>query len=86
MLKKIADELGFFIIKLVIALAILPVLLYWFDFRSSNEAMNKVEQLFLIEICVLVLFCSLFVLYILRFLLSLLFKQNKEKTEGKKQP
>lgn len=75
MVKKIANELGFFIIKLVLALSFLPLLLTWFDFRSSTAQMNRVEKLFLIEIILITVFVSLLALYILRFVLSLLLKK-----------
>ncbi len=70
--KKISVELGFFIIKLAIAFSLLPLILTWFDFRSSKSQINKVEQLFLIEFIIIALFVSLIVLYVLRFLLSIL--------------
>ena len=70
--KKISVELGFFIIKLAIALSLLPLILTWFDFRSSKGQVNKVEELFLIEFIIIALFISLIVLYVLRFLLSIL--------------
>lgn len=72
MFKKIANELGFFTIKLVIALSLLPFILTWLDFRSSKVQINKVEKLFLIEFIVIALLVTIIVLYILRFLLSIL--------------
>jgi hypothetical protein len=70
--KKISFELGFFIIKLAIAFSLLPLILTSFDFRSSKSQINKVEQLFLIEFIMIILFVSLIVLYVVRFLLSIL--------------
>jgi predicted membrane protein len=86
MLKKIANEFGFLTIKLSIAFSLLPILLYWFDFRSSNDQMNTVERLFLIEICMLTVFCTVLVLYILRFLLSILLKKMGAGAKEQKAP
>ncbi len=75
MKKKIGIELGWFFIKLIISLLLLPFWVNWLNIRSSADGLHQLETYFLIELGVLWLLISLLALYILRFILSLIWKK-----------
>lgn len=75
MKKKIGIELGWFFIKLIISLLLLPFWVNWLNIRSSSDGLHQLETYFLIELGVLWLLISLLALYIIRFILSLIWKK-----------
>jgi hypothetical protein len=74
-MKIFIRELGFFIVLSLGALSLLPLVVEQLPLASEAYTVNRMEKLFIIELSILVFLTILVVLYILRFILTLIFRK-----------
>lgn len=70
-MKKVVHELAWLVFLGLMAALILPIYAIWMDFRTSELEINKLETLFLAQILFLSYLAILVVLYILRFVITM---------------
>ena len=74
-MKIFIRELGFFIVLSLGALSLLPLVVEQLPLTSEAYTVNRMEKLFIIELSILVFLAILVVLYMLRFILTLIFRK-----------
>jgi hypothetical protein len=83
-MKKVVHELTWLIFLALMAAALLPVYVMWMDFRTTEMQMNRIEKLFLAQILFLSYFGILIILYITRFVITMVVNKFFAPAKGKK--
>jgi hypothetical protein len=83
-MKKVVHELAWLIFLTLMAALMLPLYAIWMDFRTTEMQMNKIEKLFLAQILFLSFLAILLILYILRFVITLMVNKFFTPSKGKK--
>lgn len=74
-MKKFVQEIGFFLLFTLLALALLPFILHVMDLRSQYARLTRLEEIFLSQIILILFLVTLVVIYLLRFILAWVFKK-----------
>jgi hypothetical protein len=82
-MKKIIRELTLFVTFCYLSIWIGFAVLFILDLRSASAAVTYIEEVFLVQLSMVVWFLSLIILYILRIIFSFLDKKfNHDAGEG----